>query len=57
MTLWEAFQTKYGDTYETVSDYYAARQNDVALRDAAPLLPQLLPIVDAAPLTDGETED
>jgi hypothetical protein len=57
VTLWEAFQAKYGDTYETVGDYYAARQHDVAILDAAPHVPQLLRIVDAAPLTDGEAEE
>ncbi len=56
VTLWEKFQAKYGDTYATVGDYYAARQHDVALRDAAPLVPELLRIVDAAPLDDEDTD-
>lgn len=56
VTLWEAFQAKHADTYETVGDYYAARQNDVLLRDAAPLVPQLLRIVNTAPLADDEPE-
>lgn len=56
VTLWEEFQAKHGGTYATVGDYYAARQHDVALRDAAPLVPELLRIVDAAPLEDDEAD-
>lgn len=40
VTLWEEFQSKYGNTYETVSDYYAVRQHGVAILDATPLVPE-----------------
>lgn len=56
VTLWEKFQAKHGDTYATVGDYYAARQHDVAIKDAGPLVPELLRIVDAAPI-DGDDGD
>ena len=52
VTLWDRFQTTHGDRYQTVGDYYAAHQHDVAIRDAAPLVPELLRIVDAAPPQD-----
>ncbi len=52
--LWEAFKLKYGDAYKTVGDYYADHQHKVAIRDAAPMIPQLVQIVDAVPETgDG----
>jgi hypothetical protein len=57
VTLWEGFQAKYGNSYQTVGDYYAARQHDVVIRDAAPLVPQLLRIVDVAPIENGEAEE
>ena len=56
VTLWEGFQAKYGNTYQTVGEYYTARQHDVVVRDAAPFVPQLLRIVDIAPLANGEAE-
>jgi hypothetical protein len=56
VSLWEAFQRKYQNKYPTVGDYYAARQHDVAIRDAAPLVPELLRIVDAASPDDDEAE-
>lgn len=56
VTLWEEFQAKYGGRYQTVGDYYAARQHDVRIRDAAPLVPQLLRIVDIAPVVNDESE-
>ncbi|HSC17453.1 MAG TPA: hypothetical protein VLC74_00925 [Rhizomicrobium sp.] len=56
VTLWEEFQAKYGGKYQTVCHYYAARQHDVLIRDAAPLVPQLLRIVDIAPLVNDEAE-
>jgi hypothetical protein len=52
--LWNEFQAKHGTTYATVGDYYAAHQHDVALRDAAPLVPELLRIVDAAPIENDD---
>lgn len=54
--LWESFQAKYGDRFLKVCDYYAARQDVVALRDAAPLVPELLHIVDAGPSGSTEAE-
>ncbi len=56
VTLWEKFQAKYGDAYKTVGDYYAARQHEVALRDAAPLVPELLSIADAAPMNYDDVD-
>jgi hypothetical protein len=44
--LWDEFRGKYGDTYATVGDYYTAKQHDVHLVDAAPLVPELLRIVE-----------
>ncbi len=54
--LWEQFQARYGDTYSVVGDYFAARQHDVAICDAAPLVPQLVRIVDAVHSV-GESPD
>lgn len=56
VTLWEKFQAKHGDTYATVGDYYAARQHDVAIKDAAPLVPELLRVVNAAPMDEDDGE-
>jgi hypothetical protein len=55
VSLWEQFRAKHADTYATVGDYFADRQHSVALKDAAPLVPQLLKIVDVADAA-AETE-
>ncbi len=56
VALWENFQAKHGDRFLRVCDYYAARQDLVALRDAAPLVPELLHIVDGGPSGSTEAE-
>ena len=43
--LFKEFQDRYGDRFSTVSQYYNFRQNDVAVRDATPLVPELLKII------------
>jgi hypothetical protein len=57
VVLWNEFRAKHAGRYATVRDYYAAKQHDVSLRDAAPLLPELLAIVDAAPPGNGDTDE
>lgn len=52
--LWKEFNAKYGAKYSRVGDYYAERQHDVDLRDAAPLVPQLLRVVDAVAMVEAE---
>jgi hypothetical protein len=56
VALWEAVQMKYGDAYQTVGDYYAARQHDVAIRDAAPFVPQLLQMASIASIEAQDDE-
>lgn len=45
--LWREFEVKHGKTCSTVGQYYEARRLEVRLCDAAPLVPELLPVVNA----------
>lgn len=58
VTLWERLKATYGDAYQTVGDYYTytAHQHDVLICDAAPLVLQLVQIIDVTALPDNDTE-
>ena len=43
--LWSDFQTRYGTTFSTVGEYYAARGGQISLIAIGPLVEQLIPSV------------
>lgn len=50
--LWDEFRARYGDRFTKVNQYYAERKHQVALIDAAPLVPEL-----ARAVSVGESEE
>jgi hypothetical protein len=48
--LWKEFQTKFGDQYRTVSDYYRPRRTAVVIQDVTPFVPELV----AAPVVSED---
>lgn len=54
--LWDEFRAKYGDRFSKVSQYYVERQHEVAIIDAAPLVPELARVVSAGESEEGQAD-
>ena len=53
VSLLKSFESKHGDSLTRVCDYYATRQDLVSLRDAAPLVPELVSAMNTGHATEA----